>query len=123
MNFLFRQDVGYEAGFVRQPGPEWLWDRDMSREPAEIVAKLPQCRGVRRHANGLAPGLAGQPSKNRLIEMPAWVFSCVVPEKPIELLQREFLPCISIAQAPLEVEKTLEFACHRAMERAVIEAP
>ncbi len=45
------------------------------------------------------------------------MFSCVVPEKPIELLQGEFLPYISIGQAPLELQKTLEFVCHRATER------
>jgi hypothetical protein len=82
----------------------------MGGKPAEITAKLSPCPGVRRHANGLAPRLTGQPSENGLVETPAWVLACILPEKAIELPQREFASCISIAQAPLEPEKTLEFA-------------
>src|SRR5215472_14801660 len=110
IDFLFRQDVGHEAGLVRQLGPERFLNGGIGGKPAEIAAKLSQCPGVRRHANGLAPRLAGQPCENRSVETPALVLSCILPEKPIELPQHEFASCISIAQAPFEPEKALEFA-------------
>ena len=110
MDFLFGQDVGHEAGLVRQPGPERFLDGGIGGKPAEIAAKLPQCPGVRCHANGFAPRLAGQPSENGMVETPAGVLASVWSEKPIELPQREFVSCIAIAQAPFEPEKTLELA-------------
>src|SRR5256884_3382920 len=48
--------------------------------------------------------------------LPISVFSCIFFEKPIELPQREFALRISIAEAPLESEKTLEFARQRTVE-------
>ena len=110
MDFLFGQDVGHEAGLVRQPGPERFLDGGIGGKPAEIAAKLPQCPDVRCHANGFAPRLAGQPSENRLVETPALALSRILSEKAIELPQREFVSCVSIAQAPFEPEETLEFA-------------
>ena len=116
MNFFLRQDVGQEVGLARQLGPARLRQGGMGGKPVKIAAKLPHYRGVYRDANGLALGLAGQPSENRLIETPASVFSCIFFEKPIELPQREFALRISIAEAPLESEKTLEFARQRTVE-------
>src|SRR2546429_9950573 len=85
MNFFLRQDVGQEVGLARQLGPARLRQGGMGGKPVKIAAKLPHYRGVYRDANGLALGLAGQPSENRLIETPASVFSCIFFEKPIEL--------------------------------------
>src|ERR1700693_1778639 len=109
-NVLLRKRIRNIGGLGRQAWPDRFSNGPWLGGSAQVTVELPEDRGIARHADRLSARLARKPGNRRAIEPPAAISGCVLDKKAIELAQRKLGAHISIAEAPLELEKAVQFA-------------
>src|SRR5471030_1000909 len=114
-NVLFGKKIRNEGGLGGQLRPERFHNFPVGLS-AQIAKELPQNRSIAGYAHGLALRFARQPRNRCPVELPAPILGGIVRQEPVALAQRKLRPGISIPQAPLELEETVQVAGNRAVE-------
>src|ERR1017187_2240114 len=114
-NVLFGKKIRDEGGLGRQLRPERFHNAPVGRS-AQVGKELPENRCIAGHAHRLALRFARQPLNCCPVELPTPILGGIVSKEPVELAQRKLRPSISIPQAPLELEKTVQLAGNRAVK-------